>query len=98
MSVWEIALLLHLGRIRLDVPLHDWVERFVGRPGVASAPLTVGAAWRAYDLHQFERRDPADRLLISTAIDLSCPPVTYDEPITQFARRYGSRFRFAVET
>jgi PIN domain nuclease of toxin-antitoxin system len=69
----------------------------VARPGVACVPLTHRAASRAYELHHFERRDPADRLLIASAIELLCPLVTYDEPITKFARLYGGRYRFAAE-
>jgi hypothetical protein len=33
-SAWEIALLVHTGRIDLDVPIEAWVERFLNRPGI----------------------------------------------------------------
>jgi len=53
-------------------------------------------ASRAYQLHHFEHRDPADRLLISTAIELACPLVTYDGRIARFGERRGRQDRFVV--
>ena len=84
-SAWEIALLVDTGRIQLDLPVDEWVQRFLDRPGVEGAALTHRAAARGYQLHHFEHRDPADRLLIATAIELHCPLVTYDERIVGFA-------------
>lgn len=88
-SAWEIALLADTGRISLDRPPEAWVERFAGRPGVEVIPLTCRAASRAYGLQHFERRDPADRLLVATAIELACEFVTYDGPITDYALGRG---------
>ena len=96
-TAWEIALLVDCGRIDLDCPVEAWVERFLGRPGVEAAPLGHGAACRSYRLHHLEHRDPADRLLIATAIELACPLVTYDERIQRFGERRGRQYRFAVE-
>ncbi len=88
-SAWEIALLADSGRISLDRPPEAWVERFLDRPGVEAAPLTWRASARAYRLPNFERRDPADRLLVATAIELGCPLVTYDGQLTEYAAGHG---------
>jgi PIN domain nuclease of toxin-antitoxin system len=95
-TAWEIALLVDTGRIDLDIPAEAWLERFLERPGIEAVPLGCRAASRAYQLHHLEHRDPADRLLISTAIELACPLVTYDERIARFAERRGRQYRFAV--
>ena len=95
-SAWEIALLVDGGRIDLDLPVDAWVKRFVSRPGVETAPLNQRAASRAYQFQHLEQRDPADRLLIATAIDLACPLITYDERILQFGSRHGRQYGFAV--
>jgi PIN domain nuclease of toxin-antitoxin system len=95
-SAWEIALLVDTGQIDLDIPIEPWIERFLDRPGIAAAPLSYYAASRSYQLHRLEHRDPADRLLIATAIELACPLVTYDERIARFGRRHGRQYRFAV--
>lgn len=95
-SVWEIALLVDTGRIDLDLDVEDWVDRFVDRPGIGVVPLGPRAAAGSYQLEGLEHRDPADRLLIATAIELVCPLVTYDERIAHFAQRQGRRQRFVI--
>lgn len=97
-TAWEVALLADTGRIALDVPTEEWFDRFVDRPGIASVPLDHRAACRAYRLGRWEHRDPADRLLVATAIGLALPLVTYDERIASFARRHGRRHGLAVVT
>jgi len=69
---------------------------FPGAPGIEAVPLGYRAASPAYQLHHFEHRDPADRLLISTAIELECPLVTYHERIARFGKRRGRQYGFAV--
>ena len=97
-TVWEVALLVDTGRIDLDIPVEAWAERFLDRQGIEAVLLSYRAASRAYQLHHFEHRDPADRLLISTAIELGCPLVTYDERIARFGERRGRQYRFTVGT
>jgi PIN domain nuclease of toxin-antitoxin system len=95
-TAWEIALLVDTGRIDLDIPVPAWIERFLERPGIAAVPLSHLAAARSYQLNRLEHRDPADRLLIATAIELACPLVTYDERIAGFGKKHGRQHRFAV--
>ena len=95
-TAWEIALLAEAGRLELDVPTQAWMARLLSRPGVVEAPLGWRAATGAYALDGLEHRDPADRMLIATAIALDCPLVTYDERIIAFAERQGRRQGFSV--
>jgi PIN domain nuclease of toxin-antitoxin system len=95
-TAWEIALLVDTGRVELDIPLEGWIARFLERPGIKPAPLGHRAAVRSYELHHLEHRDPADRLLIATAIELACPFVTYDQRIERFGKNHGRRYGFAV--
>jgi PIN domain nuclease of toxin-antitoxin system len=97
-TAWEIALLVDVGRIELDVPAEAWVNRFLGQSGVQGVPLSHRAACRSYQLHHLAHRDPADRLLIATAIELGCPLITCDERILRFARSRGRQYGFAVGT
>ncbi len=61
-------------------------------------PLECQIAARAYSFPGFNGRDPADRLLIATAVATGSALVTYDRQITQFARRYGKTQGFQVLT
>lgn len=96
-TTWEIALLVDTGRIDLDLPVEAWVQRFIDRPGISGMPLSHRAAARSYQLHPLDHRDPADRLLIATAIELACPLVTYDERIIQFGKKRGRQIGFSIE-
>jgi len=93
-TAWEIALLADLGRIELDVAPAAWLTRFLARPGLEPVALTTAAATQAYPLAGLAQRDPADRLLIATAIELGCPLVTYDERILEYAARHGAAIGF----
>jgi PIN domain nuclease of toxin-antitoxin system len=95
-SVWEIAMLVEKGSIELDVAVERWVERVLDQSGLEAVPLDHIAASRAYTLHHLEHRDPADRLLIATAIGLDCPLVTDDDRIRRFARTRGKQYGFSV--
>lgn len=95
-SVWEIAMLVEKGAIELDLPVDEWAERFLDRPGLEVLSLDHRAAALAYNLHHLEHRDPADRLLIASAISLGCPLVTHDDRIRRFARTRGRQYRFVV--
>lgn len=95
-AVWEIAVLVDTGRIELDLPIENWIQRFIARPGIETVSLSLSAASRSYQLHHLEHRDPADRLLIATAMELDCPLVTYDQRILRFGKKHGRQYGFAV--
>ena len=61
------------------------MAEFGRRPGIEAVPLTWQAAARAYALPAFEHRDPADRLLVATAVELGCRFVTYDARLIAYA-------------
>ena len=85
-----------VGRIDLDVSIDTWIERFRDRPGIEMVPLGYNAAAHSYRLFGLEHRDPADRLLIATAIEIECPLVTYDERIRHFSQRHGRNYGFTA--
>lgn len=95
-SVWEIAQLADRGHITLNGSPAQWVERFAAAPGVEVVDLSWRAAAAAYRLDGFEHRDPGDRLLAATAIDLGVPLVTYDHRLHHFARGPGAAQGFTV--
>jgi PIN domain nuclease of toxin-antitoxin system len=95
-TAWEIAQLVSTGRIALDRPVEAWIERLTEFLGVETIPLTHHAATGAYRLHHLEHRDPADRLLIATAIERACPFITYDERIARFSENHGSQYGFTI--
>ena len=76
-SVWEIVIKSQLGKLRLGMPLDDFVtrcirERDLELVGVELPHLLV---YGGLPLHH---RDPFDRLLVAQAMTLSVPIVTGD--------------------
>lgn len=86
-SVWEIGMHVARGRIRLAVPLRDWVERAIAVPGIGLAPLDAAIAAESTLLPGEPRGDPADRFLIATARVLGISLATRDERTIEYARQ-----------
>lgn len=96
-SAWEIAMAVDKGRLTLDLPMAEWIALFLNnRPGLEPIALNHAMAIRAYELHAFGHNDPADRMLVASAIELRCPLVTYDDQIRRFARSRGREHGFSV--
>ena len=95
-STWEIAVLVDKGFIELDLPVAAWIDRFVGKPGLEALPFDHKAAALAYNLGDLDHRDPADRLLIASAIGLGCALITHDDRIRRFAKGRGRQLGFTV--
>jgi PIN domain nuclease of toxin-antitoxin system len=78
-SAWEVALLVQAGRLRLPVPLERWLDQAVSIPGLEVVPLTVPTIAEAARL--IGLRDPADMLIVATALQYGAPLLTNDERI-----------------
>ena len=66
-SLWEIAILHSLGRIRLTIPLREWLEKAVAPPLVRRHGISPAVAAELASLPESFHRDPADRILVATA-------------------------------
>jgi len=78
-SGWEVALLVQSGRLRLPVQLETWLSDAMSVPGLEVAPLTVPIIAGAARLTGL--RDPADMLIVATALHHGAPLLTNDERI-----------------
>ncbi|TDI40388.1 MAG: type II toxin-antitoxin system VapC family toxin [Acidobacteria bacterium] len=80
-TLWEIATLESLGRIELDLPLRDWLERATAPPLVRRAHITPAVAAEVAALPDSFHRDPGDRIIVATARVLGATLLTQDERI-----------------
>ena len=85
MSLWEIATLCELGRVRLKLPLRDWLERATAAPLVERCGISPAIASEVVALPSTFPRDPADRILVATARVLGATLMTRDERILDAA-------------
>lgn len=78
-SLWEVAMLVGLGRMQLDRSLESWLPRAAA--AVKSWPITPSIAAEVARLPSTFHRDPADRLIVGTSRTGGWPLVTYDRRI-----------------
>lgn len=80
-SLWEIVTLHRLGRIRLGLPLREWLEKAVAPPLVRRHGISPAIAAELAALPDSFHRDPADRILVATARILGATLLTNDRRI-----------------
>ena len=83
-SVWEVALLIAKKRLILTLELNDWIAKSEMLPFFKFIPVDNSVAIKSVNLPQPLHRDPADRIIIATAISLGAPIVTKDEKILNY--------------
>ncbi|MCY3793360.1 MAG: type II toxin-antitoxin system VapC family toxin [Gammaproteobacteria bacterium] len=80
-SLWEVAMLQSLGRIRLALPLREWLDGAVAPPLVRRHGISPAIAAEVAALPDSFHRDPADRILVATARVLGATLLTSDRRI-----------------
>jgi len=77
-SLWEVALLVQLGRLRLDDELEDWLRIAASPATVNVLPITSAFVTEMNRLRSGFHQDPADRLIVATARAAGLPLATHD--------------------
>lgn len=85
-SIWEIALLVRLGRLSLSTGVDHWTRNALSKPGIQLLPLTPEIAIQSVDLPEPMHKDPADRILVASARVERLTLVTRDQDILAFAK------------
>jgi PIN domain nuclease of toxin-antitoxin system len=85
-SAWEVALLVFKKRLKLTLKLADWVAKSEALPFIHFIPVDNSIAIKAVSLPQPLHSDPADRIIISTAVSVGASLVTKDEKILNYPR------------
>ena len=84
-SLWEVATLHGLGRIRLSVPLRERLDKATAPPLVRRQGISPAIAAEVAALPDSFHRDPADRILVATARVLGATLLTQDRRIVDAA-------------
>lgn len=82
-SLREVAVLHGLGRIRLTIPLREWLDKAVAPPLVRRQGISPMIAAEVASLPNSFHRDPADRILVATARVLDAAFLTQDRRIIE---------------
>jgi PIN domain nuclease of toxin-antitoxin system len=83
-SIWEVAMLVAKRRIQLDRPVEHWVDLALALPGIQLAALEPAIAVRSTKLPGEFHPDPADRIIMATALERGVPIITPDERIRSY--------------
>ena len=84
-SIWEVATLHSSGRIRLSLPLREWLDKAVAPPLGRRHGISPAIAAELARLPDSFHRDPADRILVATARVLGATLLTQDPRIVEAA-------------
>lgn len=82
-SCWEVAYLVKNGKLALSVQLDEWIQMALKGSGVDVINIRAEIAISSALLPRIHR-DPADRLIIATAVSANCMLATYDETIPKY--------------
>ncbi len=82
-SLWEVAMLVTLGRLTLGEPLESWLDAAADPRSVGVLPVTPAIAAEVERLPETFHRDPADRLIVASCRALARPLVTRDHAIAR---------------
>jgi PIN domain nuclease of toxin-antitoxin system len=88
-SVWEVAMLTAKRRLQFDRPVRQWVEEALEKPGLQLLPFTTNIAIEAALLPEPMHKDPADRMIVASALSERFTLITADKPMLFFARSIG---------
>ena len=84
-SVWEVALLVDKGRLQLTMDVQDWIAQTEALPFVHMISLDVAIAIKSVRLPGNFHKDPADRIIVATALRLGLPIITCDNKIQDYS-------------
>jgi PIN domain nuclease of toxin-antitoxin system len=82
---WEIALLVERGRLQLSLDVRDWLHRCESLPFVRFVPVDNAIAVESVRLPNFSQSDPANRIIVATALSLGAILVTKDEKLRSYS-------------
>jgi len=80
-STWEVALLVAKKRLKLTMDITDWIGKSERLPFFKFVPVDNSVTVRSVNLPQLLHQDPADRIIIATAITIGAPVITKDEKL-----------------
>lgn len=86
-SIWEIAMLSSKAKIVFSIGLNEWVEEVLKIPGLNLLELTIPILIESTALPNYEHKDPADRMIISTCRYTNSHLITFDQKIIDYANK-----------
>ena len=83
-SAWEVAFLVSRKRLKLTMGTEDWISKSEMLPFLRFIPVDNSVAVKSVNLPEPLHNDPADRIIIATAISQGATLITKDEKILNY--------------
>ncbi|MFN0145807.1 MAG: type II toxin-antitoxin system VapC family toxin [Dehalococcoidia bacterium] len=83
---WEIAIKAKKGKLELDRPIREWMRLALSHWKVELLPLDLEVSIRSVEVRELLNRDPADCIIVATALHYGLPIVTRDAAMARFPR------------
>lgn len=83
-STWEVAQLTDRGRLRLTMDVAAWLAQAESLPFLNFVPIDNHIALKSVQLVGPLHQDPADRIIIATALTLGATLLTKDKKILAY--------------
>ncbi len=87
-SCWEVEMLQRKGRIDLLQQSSEWISNALSPSGVVVLPLSCEVSQIAALLPE-HHKDPADRIIIATAVHHQCRLVSFDQLFPSYTELDG---------
>jgi len=84
-SAWEVALLVKKERLKLSMDVTDWIAKSENLPFIQFIPVSNSIAVKSVNLPQPLHSDPADRIIIATALSTGASIVTKDKKFSDYS-------------
>ncbi len=84
-STWEIAMLVEKNRLDLSINVRDWIRKTEGLSFVQFVPMDNTILLRSVELPGKFHADPADRMIVATALTMGLPIVTKNKKIQSYS-------------
>ena len=83
-SIWEISLLVKKGRLKLTTDIASWIEQIKDLNILQFIPIDNEIAIKSVFLPGSFHQDPADRIIIATALVYGASIITSDRRILKY--------------
>lgn len=84
-SIWEVFLLIKKNRMGFSIDIDSWLEKLESLPFIKFIPVDNKIASQSVKL-DFDNSDPADRIIIATALNMGAKLITSDKKILNYSK------------
>lgn len=83
-SIWEIYMLVKKGKLTLSLDVDSWIEQIEQSGVFRFIPVDNQIAAKSVKLNSSFHEDPADRIIMATALHLGAKLLIGDEKISKY--------------